>query len=186
MTGPARSGKSRWAETLASRSGLQVAYLATGPELNGDTAWQERLRLHRQRRPSSWINREVGFALSTALRECQPEQIALVDSLGTWVAGGLDLVATDWRWHCEQLFSAIEDSPAPLILVGEETGWGVVPATAAGGLFRDRLGSLLETLMERCDRAWLVIHGRALDLKALSVPVPAAETDTDIDTDTDP
>ena len=40
ITGPARSGKSRWAELRAGRSGRQVHYLATGPQLPDDPAWQ--------------------------------------------------------------------------------------------------------------------------------------------------
>ena len=33
VSGPARGGKSRWAEHLAGASGLPVVYLATGPLL---------------------------------------------------------------------------------------------------------------------------------------------------------
>ena len=62
-----------------------------------------------------------------------------------------------------------------MIIVAEETGWGVVTSTEAGGLFRERLGSLTQRLMPRCDAAWLVLHGRAIDLLRNSVPVPHVE-----------
>jgi adenosylcobinamide kinase/adenosylcobinamide-phosphate guanylyltransferase len=58
------------------------------------------------------------------------------------------------------------------VVVCEETGWGVVPSTAAGSRFRDRLGSLQERLQQRSEAAWLVLQGRAIDLLALSQPVP--------------
>ena len=54
----------------------------------------------------------------------------------------------------------------------EETGWGVVPPTAIGGLFRDRLGGLAQRLDLQATRSWLVLQGRAVDLHTFSVPVP--------------
>ena len=58
------------------------------------------------------------------------------------------------------------------VLVAEETGWGVVPATRVGGMFRDRLGQLSERIQQHADQSWLVIQGRALDLQAFGHPVP--------------
>ena len=54
ITGPSRGGKSEWAEQwlLSQAVGLEVCYLATGPRLPDDIAWQQRLELHRQRRLS--------------------------------------------------------------------------------------------------------------------------------------
>ena len=56
ITGPSRGGKSEWAEQrigeLAGAAG--ITYLATGPTLPDDAAWQRRLNRHRQRRPDHW------------------------------------------------------------------------------------------------------------------------------------
>ncbi|MEB3263881.1 MAG: bifunctional adenosylcobinamide kinase/adenosylcobinamide-phosphate guanylyltransferase [Synechococcus sp.] len=172
VSGPARSGKSRWAEHLALRSALPVVYLATGPLLPHDRAWQERLERHRRRRPSSWDCREVEGALAAALDGLDPHALALVDSLGTWVAAHLELEGEAWSRERENLLAAIARCPAPLVVVSEETGWGVVPATSAGGRFRDRLGRLQQQLTARCDRAWLVVQGRVIDLLAISQPLP--------------
>lgn len=177
VTGPASSGKSQWAEVLAQRSGRQVRYLATGPQLPDDAAWQDRLQRHRQRRPASWQSHDVGFALSEAISACQPGELALVDSLGTWVAAGLQLEASAWESACSELIGGLLHANAPVILVGEEVGWGVVPATRSGCLFRERLGALLQQTMACCDAAWLVLHGRAIDLHAISVAVPRVEPD---------
>lgn len=175
VSGPANSGKSLWAEHLALASGLQVCYIATGPQLPDDPAWQARLRAHRQRRPSHWMCLEVSLALPQALLTIERAQLALVDSLGTWVASGLHLAGCSWEHHCQELELALHTSVATVILVAEETGWGVVPSTEAGGLFRERLGSLTQRLMPRCDAAWVVLHGRAIDLLRNSVPVPHVE-----------
>lgn len=172
VTGPARSGKSRWAEHRALSSGRAVHYLATGPLLPDDPAWQERLRRHRLRRPGHWRCQEVGLALVPALRQLPPGHLALVDSLGTWVSQGLHLDDSAWDGHCAALLGAVADCPARLVLVSEQVGWGVVPATAIGGLFRDRLGALEDRLGPRCDHLWLVVAGRALDLLPVSQAVP--------------
>jgi adenosylcobinamide kinase/adenosylcobinamide-phosphate guanylyltransferase len=174
VSGPARSGKSRWAEHLAAGSGRRVVYLATGPRLPDDDAWQARIERHRRRRPAAWDCQEVEGDLTAALERLSSTQLGLVDSLGTWVAAHLDRKGEDWRREVESLERALLGCAAPLVLVAEEVGWGVVPATTAGGRFRDRLGNLLDRLVPRCDAAWLVIHGRALDLLAQGRPVPPA------------
>ena len=171
ISGPAGGGKSRWAEQLASASGLAVVYLATGPSLPEDADWQERLRRHRRRRPAHWLCREVEGALAAAVKELQEGQIGLVDSLGTWVAAHLDQADVPWRRRCDELQAALVGSRAPLLLVCEEVGWGLVPPSEAGGRFRYRLPPLQRRLAERADASWLVLQGRALDLRALGHPV---------------
>ena len=175
VTGPASSGKSLFAEHLAKAAFRPVTYLATGPDRPDDLDWQRRVQRHRQRRPDSWQCCEVGLELPAALGLCSRGSIALVDSLGTWVAAGLALDGTDWTACCQELLASIGSADAALILVAEEAAWGVVPSTAIGGLFRQRLGQLLQDLMPCCDAAWLVVHGRAIDLLAISQAVP---TDT--------
>lgn len=172
ITGPARSGKSRWAEHLADSSGLPVHYLATGPELPDDPLWQARLARHRARRPSNWSCQEVGADLAAALASLPPADLALVDSLGTWVSWGLELEEEVWSERVDILVTSLAGRGAPVLLVSEQTGWGVVPPTAVGGRFRYRLGALEERLSGHCRHLWLVVAGRAMDLLALSQPVP--------------
>lgn len=172
VSGPAGSGKSRWAEVLAERSGLAVVYLATGPQLPDDADWQQRLERHRRRRPSAWQCREVAGELGPALGQLGPGQLGLVDSLGTWVAAHLETGDRDWSQRCEELKGALDHAASPVILVCEEAAWGVVPPSALGLLFRQRLADLQRHLAADCDQAWLVLQGRAIDLHAHSLPVP--------------
>lgn len=172
VSGPAGSGKSRWAELLAERSGLTVVYLATGPQRPEDADWQQRLERHRRRRPSTWHCREVEGELGPALGQLRQGQLGLVDSLGTWVAAHLETSDRNWRLRCDDLHGALQHSASPVILVCEETAWGVVPPTDLGLRFRERLADLQRHLAADCDQAWLVLQGRALDLQAHSLPVP--------------
>ena len=172
VSGPASSGKSLWAETLADRSGRPVRYLATGPQRPDDRDWQQRLERHRRRRPSHWSTHEVGLELVQGITAAPEQSLLLVDSLGTWVANGLELESRSWSRLCDGLLHALQATTVPVIVVSEETGWGVVPSTAVGGRFRQRLGELMQQLMPSCDCAWLVLHGRAIDLLACSEAVP--------------
>ncbi|MDA0716641.1 MAG: bifunctional adenosylcobinamide kinase/adenosylcobinamide-phosphate guanylyltransferase [Cyanobacteria bacterium] len=174
VLGPARSGKSRWAEHLAIQSGLPVTYLATGPQPTADDAtWLARVEAHVVRRPPHWGFLEVDSALAAALDTLSPPGLALVDSLGTWVAAGLDLDSSAWQQRCTELLESLRNCRVTVLLVSEQTGWGVVPATAIGGLFRDRLGSLEQQLAPFCGAIWLVVAGRALNLTNLGLAIPA-------------
>lgn len=173
ISGPSRSGKSRWAEHLAASIGNDVVYLATGAPAGDDLAWAERVALHQQRRPLHWRTEEVGADLVAALlQQRTAQQVLLIDSLGTWVAWHLEDGESQWLERVAGLLRALADHPAPVLLVGEEVGLGVVPPTAIGGLFRDRLGALQRALMPLVQESWLVVAGRALPLHSLGEPVP--------------
>lgn len=180
VSGPSRGGKSAWAEHLVRGWSGETLYLATGPEPGQDQSWALRVQAHQQRRPSAWRCLDVGGALVERLElqasASPPDQTAclLIDSLGTWLAWHLDDPAAIWSARCDALMAALALQPGPVVLVVEETGWGVVPATAIGGLFRDRLGALQQRLMGHCQAAWLVVAGRALNLLELGVAVPTA------------
>jgi len=59
VTGPARSGKSEWAETLAMQAGKSVIYVATAQVDPADSDWLFRIEQHRYRRPREWVTLEV-------------------------------------------------------------------------------------------------------------------------------
>ena len=173
ITGPSGSGKSRWAEHLAAESLQPVVYLATGPALPDDPSWQDRLQRHRQRRPSHWRCLEVGPHLTAALAGLAPGELGLVDALGTWVAAHLEEPAEAWQQLVEALEQQLARCPGPLLLVGDEVSWGVVPATALGCRFRDRLAALQRRLALQVEDSWLVVQGRALNLHQLEIAVPS-------------
>lgn len=164
VTGPSRSGKSEWAETLAQRSGKLVTYIATAQPDPQDLEWTARLQLHRQRRNPDWFTLEVPVHLSNALMKADPDQYLLVDALGTWVANCLDYSDPAWQKELEELLRAATSFGGELTLVAEEVGWGVVPAYSSGRIFRDRLGQLTQQLGMVADQVYLVTGGHALRL----------------------
>ena len=176
VTGPARSGKSAWAETLALQSGKSVIYLATASIDPADAEWQSRIAQHRSRRPLNWITQEVPQQLVTAIKTTPLDSCLLIDSLGTWVANLLEEDETKWK-STEQTFLQILSSQTgrDVILVAEETGWGVVPAYPLGRKFRDRLGNLTRHLGAIAQPVYLVTGGHVLNLSALGSPLKGLE-----------
>ena len=105
VTGPARSGKSEWAETLANQSAKNVVYVATALLSPDDEQWQQRIIQHKNRRPQNWITLEVPFELSETLADAKPNTVMLVDSLGTWVANYLEKDDITWLDTVEEFFT---------------------------------------------------------------------------------
>ncbi len=176
VTGPARSGKSEWAEDLATQSGKRVIYIATATEDPSDEEWQQRIQKHQRRRPQDWLTLSVPIELSTAIADTKPNTYLLVDSLGTWVANLLDQDDLTWEDTLTELLETVQLVAADILFVAEETGWGVIPAYPTGRKFRDRLGSLVRQLGTISDCVYLVTGGQVLNLSLLGSPLPAPKS----------
>jgi adenosylcobinamide kinase/adenosylcobinamide-phosphate guanylyltransferase len=176
ITGPARSGKSEWAEYLAIESGKPVIYIATATENFRDQEWQQRIQKHKERRPEDWVTLNIPVKLTTALTDAKPNTCILVDSLGTWVANFIGQDDLSWETTLGELLEAIPLVEADLLFVAEETGWGVIPAYPMGRTFRDRLGALIRQLGSVCETVYLVTGGHVLNLSVLGFPLPPAKS----------
>jgi adenosylcobinamide kinase / adenosylcobinamide-phosphate guanylyltransferase len=172
VLGPASSGKSALAEDLLAAE-PSVVYAATGPLPGpGDEAWARRVAAHRERRPRWWTTqetRDLAGLLSS------PGPPLLVDSLGTWVAATMGAAgawddAPGWREQVEGAVDAVArawwQTRRRVVAVGEEVGWGVVPAERGTAAFREVLGGLAQRLADGSEQVLLVVAGRALELGA--------------------
>ena len=170
VSGPASSGKSKWAEYLL-KDHLDVCYIATGLNTDHSEQWLNRINIHKERRPKHWTTIESSKDLSEKIKIYSHNNI-LIDSLGGFVASYLDLDDIEWQEVSLKFKDIIFNTRNISIIVIEETGWGVVPETFIGNKFRDRLGYLSQQLDVISDASWLVIQGRALDLKKIGLSVP--------------
>jgi adenosylcobinamide kinase / adenosylcobinamide-phosphate guanylyltransferase len=172
VTGPARSGKSEWAEYLAAQSGKPVTYVATAQLDPDDPEWQDRIVQHQQRRPADWKTLHVPIDLSQTIRATTASDCLLIDSLGTWLANLLDQDETLWQETGQELLSSLQTTQAQVVIVAEETGWGLVPAYPVGRQFRDRLGKLTRQIGWIANPVYLVTGGHVLNLSQLGQPLP--------------
>jgi adenosylcobinamide kinase/adenosylcobinamide-phosphate guanylyltransferase len=169
VLGGARSGKSTEAE-LRLAAEPEVSYVAAAGPGDGDPGWAERVAAHRARRPAWWRTVET-TDVAAALRAAGGA--VLLDGVGGWLAATMDACGSwesgpDGRLQrlTDDLVTAWRDCPARVVAVSEETGLGVVPATSAGVMFRDQLGTLNQRLAAEADETVIVIAGRVLTLPA--------------------
>ena len=171
VTGPARSGKSEWAEALAEKAAAQanqrLVYVATAERNPDDMQWQARIERHVQRRSQNWHCIEVPVNLSGVIAQHTSSHCLLIDSLGTWLANLIDQPDEEWQASQSELIATLSQTETTVILVAEETGWGVVPAYELGRTFRDRLGALSRKVGERATDVYLVTSGYAINLAQL-------------------
>jgi adenosylcobinamide kinase/adenosylcobinamide-phosphate guanylyltransferase len=165
ILGGARSGKSRLAEKLATESGLDVTYIATSEPLDGEM--NQRVQLHRERRPAHWRLVEEPLGLADVLqRYARAERCLLVDCLTLWLTNLL-MLEDDARLAAERdaLLRCVDELPGQLIFVSNETGLGVVPLGELTRRYVDEAGWLHQALAERCERVVLTVAGLPLILK---------------------
>jgi adenosylcobinamide kinase / adenosylcobinamide-phosphate guanylyltransferase len=182
VTGPVRSGKSRYVIEIAQASGRRVSYVATAMRDGSDDEWNSRLTRHVHDRPASWDSIESASlgheALIALFRDGSPEQCIVVDALGTWLAARIaihidvlerDFAAFELQMDEEaaELAQAMLESRAQVVVVAEEVGWDIVPVAASARLFRDVLGRMKQRLAAGADAVFLVVCSFALDLRAL-------------------
>ncbi|EFX93050.1 bifunctional adenosylcobinamide kinase/adenosylcobinamide-phosphate guanylyltransferase [Streptococcus sanguinis] len=188
VTGGARSGKSAFAEEkLADRE--RVCYIATGLPRGEDPEWQERIRLHQERRPASWTTQEQYAGLADWLRE-QSHPVYLLDCATLLTSNRLfdlidqhfpdklelteehflsrqeqsfllQLLEEEWQ----ELLSTIRQTDAECWIVTDEVGLGIVPETRLGRFFRDVQGKVNQLIAKEASEAYLVICGLAQQLK---------------------
>ncbi len=183
LTGPVRGGKSAAATELAAQRGAPVAVVVAGDE--ADDEMSRRIRRHRTERPVGFRTLEARDAVSW-LDDVRPAEVVLIDCLGALVTcalAPLDVWGASVSGQAEKaaekavdgLVAAIRDRDGDTIVVTNEVGWGVVPVSASGRLFRDLLGRATRQLVDAADAAYLVVAGRCVDLGSL--PVTAAWPD---------
>ncbi len=165
ILGGARSGKSRLAEKIAAECSLQVIYIATAQAQ--DAEMSARIEQHATRRPAHWQTVEEPLALAAAMAaHARDDCCLLVDCLTLWLTNLLlhsdpDLFARERA----ALLDILPRLPGSIILVGNETGMGIVPLGELTRRFCDEAGWLHQDLAARCDNVLLTVAGLPLTLK---------------------
>lgn len=161
VLGGARSGKSAWAETLVASRGSPVRYVATAETGAG---MEDRIARHVARRPAAWETVEAGPDLDVL----GGDAAVLVDGLGVWLASALHHGWADPLARVRQLVAEAAERIAPVVLVIEEAGGGVLPADAETRAWVDVLGEAAQLAVAASTRAVLVVAGRAIELPAVA------------------
>ena len=162
LLGGARSGKSTLAVRLASETGTDVVFIATGEPRDGEMA--ERIARHRAERPAGWQTVEEPVALREALEAAPQDACVVVDCRSLWVANLIERGDAGVEDEAAAAAAVAAARPAPTIAVTNEVGLGIVPVTALGRRYRDLLGRVNAFWAQAAAESFFVVAGKALRL----------------------
>lgn len=161
VLGGARSGKSRYAQSLVEHLAPPWIYVATAQAL--DQEMRARIADHRAQRGPDWTTIEAPLDLARALREAGGAPV-LIDCLTLWLTN-LMCAERDIAAAAGELEAALDARAAPTVLVANEVGLGIVPDNALARRFRDEAGRLNQRIAARADRVLFMVAGMALQVK---------------------
>ncbi|MES2583532.1 MAG: bifunctional adenosylcobinamide kinase/adenosylcobinamide-phosphate guanylyltransferase [Pseudomonadota bacterium] len=183
ILGGQRSGKSRRAEMLA-RAWLDQSDAHRAVLIATAQPWDDEMRLRITRHQADRALRVPGMAtveeplaLAEAITQhSRPHTLVVVDCLTLWLTNVLmpveaeaskenQPVAPEEYARTASLLIAIQDSPGPVVLVGNEIGLGVIPMGREVRAFVDALGRLNQDVASVCQRVNLMAAGLPLVLK---------------------
>ena len=163
ILGGTRSGKSRYARDRAHvLGGDRVTFIATARP--GDAELDARIAAHRAERPAAWRTVDAGADLSHTIAGLPIQDVLLIDSLTLWVSAAMEqLVPVRELWMRSR--EALDQRTAPVIIVSDEIGLGIVPMHEAVRGFRDDLGSIHQSVAAWADEVFFLVAGLAMRLK---------------------
>lgn len=181
ILGGARSGKSRYAQTLAAERGQSVLYVATAEA--GDTDMATRIANHRAERPAHWHTLEAphkvgaaiqGYASRFRLHASFSPNIIILDCL-TLLASNVIVPLPEpvneatavaaLNAEIEELLTAYQTLEAEWIVISNEVGLGIVPEYALSRAYRDALGRANQRLASAADEVLFMVAGLPLKVK---------------------
>lgn len=168
VLGGVRAGKSAYALRRAAAGGPRVAVVATAEARDPEMA--RRIERHRRARPPSWLTVEEPLRLPEALARLEgAADTVLVDCLTLWVANLLGQAPEPdeaaLAGEAERVAAVAVRRPFELVVVSNEVGWGVHPATPLGRRFRDALGLVNQVVAGVADEVVLLLAGCPLWVK---------------------
>lgn len=162
VIGGARSGKSGLAERLVTGTGLTRRYIATAEAW--DDEMRDRIARHREDRGAGWITVEAPLDLPAALAEALADEVVLIDCATLWLTNHL-LAEHDLEAETTALLAALKTCKAPVVIVSNEVGWGIVPENALARRFRDAQGRLNQRIAAQAGLVVGVMAGLPMVLK---------------------
>ena len=168
ITGGTKSGKSEFAEHLAKEV-KKISYIALSENNIDDEEWQEKINLHRKRRPNDWKLIETTDLLNTLRKEEGP---LLIDSIGGFVMKSIGKKHNEWKTTMNSLISLLMKRKNKTIIVGEQVGWSLVSEYKIGNTYIERIGELQKRITKISKDNWLAINGRAIKIDEISNEIP--------------
>jgi len=190
ILGGARSGKSSFAQSLATKLGGKVLFVATGQPLDEEMA--SRIEEHKRMRPKNWRTLEIDIKLGQQLKgQIKDADVVLLDCLTLLVSNiltregrepfsspstgedegegengeAISEVEKHVMAEVEDLIACINKHEGSFIVVSNEVGLGLVPENKLGRVYRDLLGKANQLLARYADEIYFMVSGIPVKIK---------------------
>lgn len=180
ITGGARSGKSSFAEKIVKNIGCKIAYIATA--IPFDDGMKDRIKKHRETRPSDWdtfekyvdvykLIREIAEKYDTILLDCitiMVTNLMLDNSNIDWDEISWDEIDNIEKGIKDQIILLIEEirkHNINAVFVTNELGMGIVPENRLSRIFRDIAGRINQYIANKADEVYFTVSGIPLKIK---------------------
>ncbi|SNX53219.1 bifunctional adenosylcobinamide kinase/adenosylcobinamide-phosphate guanylyltransferase [Thermoanaerobacterium sp. RBIITD] len=178
VTGGARSGKSELAEDIALKKGVHsVLYIATS--IPFDDEMKDRVKRHRERRPSEWETVEAYKGIHDIIAKSD-KKVILLDCLTIMISN--HLLEVDMAWdnmsiddiddierkvgiEVDKMIDSAKSYNGDVIIVTNEIGMGLVPEYKLGRIFRDIAGRMNKKVASAADIVYFMVSGIPLKIK---------------------
>ena len=164
IIGGARSGKSRLAEGLVCDTQQPRHYIATAQAW--DDEMRDRIAQHQRDRGPDWTTWSVPRDVAATLAQIPAGQVVLLDCATLWLTNEL-LADADIPARAADLLAGLAACAAPVVVVSNEVGGGIVPDNALARAFRDHQGRLNQQLAAQAGLVVAVMAGLPLVLKGV-------------------
>ena len=160
ITGGVRSGKSRFALSLAKASAQPKIFLATAQLFDSEMA--KRIECHQKERDGKFSTVEEPLYLSKAVDGLLANSVVIIDCLTLWLNNLLFHFKDDEKRIQEQIalfIKSFRSSPANIIIVTNETGWGIMPVNELSRQYIEKAGALNQEIAAISDEVVLMVSG---------------------------
>lgn len=191
VTGGAKSGKSVFAEQ-SLQDDARVCYIATGVMTQPDPEMQLRIKTHQKRREAkNWVTEErfkqVGeFVASSqydayllddatmlntnlfydwAIEFASSRYLELDEAIDQMTSDEIATVSHLIFEAWDSIIAALQNTSQSMVIVTNETGLGIVPATKQTRILRDIYGQVNQRLAQAADHVYFVVSGLPQQLK---------------------
>lgn len=174
VLGGARSGKSRFAQSLCEPAS-RVVFIATA-RLDDDDEMRARIARHQQARPKHWHTIEEPLEIARVVETCSADyDCVLIDCLTLWLSNlcwahqdhSQDVLRSAASEEVARLIAAA--SASSVTVVSNEVGYGLVPESPVGRVFRDLQGWLNQDLACAANYVYQVVAGIPIPIKRAEV-----------------
>lgn len=179
VTGGARSGKSNFAEGLCMDRNNDTAYIATS--IPFDDEFRDRVKKHKERRPSSWRTYEMYKAVYSQIEAIgRNHDTVLLDCVTLMVNNlmfqepidyekstpdEINILEAQITEEFKRLLQEVRNTNLYFVIVTNEIGLSPVAANKLTRIYTDIIGRINQLIAREADEVYFVVSGIPMKIK---------------------